>query len=101
MKPREMKNKIKKRTEKIKIKIKRKEHYLISRKQSSKGDGETNQEGKKKKEKTPTKIVGCHACLHAAVREAESQREVSERVRGEAENRVRQRELELRLESLR
>ena len=35
------------------------------------------------------------------MREAESQREVSERVRGEAENRVRQRELELRLESLR
>ena len=41
MKLREMKKKKKRRTKKIKIKIKRKEHkhYLISREQSSNGDG--------------------------------------------------------------
>ena len=47
----------KKGTEKIKIKIKWKELYLISKEQSLKGDGETNQEGKKKK-KNPNQDCG-------------------------------------------
>ena len=70
MKLREMKKEKKRRTKKIKIKIKRKEHkhYLISRQQSSNGDGVRQR----------AVVRACRgACLRAVVRaEAESQREV-------------------------
>ena len=40
----------------------------------------------KRKKKTLTKIAGRCVCLCVVVREAESRREMNERVRGEAEN---------------
>ena len=61
MKLKEMKKEKKRRTKKIKIKIKRKEHkhYLISRQQSSNGDGVRQK----------AVVRACRgACLRAAVR---------------------------------